>query len=75
MFKSKSFDSIFNDFSSNISIKKNNSFNNFNILINKSKQKYLSYGEYMNKNINNKTSKLKRQKLIHNYYKNLLSNL
>jgi len=74
MFKSKSSDSIFNKDSLNI-IKKNNSFNNFNILINKGKQKFLSYGEYMNKNVGKKTTKLKRQKVIHYYYKNLLSNL
>ena len=29
----------------------------------------------MNKNIHNKVPKAKRQKIIHYYYKNLLSNL
>lgn len=76
MFKSKSFDSIFNKLSVNIlHEKKNKSFNNFNILTKKGKQSYISYGEYMNKNIYNKIPKVKRQKIIHYYYKNLLSNL
>lgn len=74
MFKSKSFDSIFNKFSTKIA-KKNISFNNFDRLINSGKQNFLSYGEYMNKNADKKTTKLKRQKVIHYYYKNLLSNL
>ena len=74
MFKSKSFDSIFDKFSLKIS-KKNISFNNFESLINGGKQKILSYGEYMNKNAYKKTTKVKRQKIIHYYYKNLLSNM
>ena len=74
MFKSKSFDSIFNNFSVNI-LKKNNSFSTFNILNQKGEQKPLSYGEYMAKNINKKTNKIKRQKVIHNFYKKLLSKL
>ena len=76
MFKSKSFDSIFNKLTTKaLERKKSNSFNNFNILKKKGKQSYISYGEYMNKNIYNKIPKIKRQKMIQYYYKTLLSNL
>ena len=74
MFKSKSFDSIFDKFSVNI-CEESQSFNNFNVLNLQGAQKYLSYGEFMMKNKSKKTSKSKRQKVIYYYYKNLLSNL
>ncbi len=51
------------------------SFGDFGSLILNGNQKVISYGEYMNKNINKPCPKQKRQKIIHTYYKQLLSSL
>ena len=67
----KSFSS--NNFSSfTFNLKKSSSFNDFNILLLKGSQKFLSYGQFFYKNNFKPLTRNKRQKVIRNYYKQLL---
>ena len=52
-------------------MKKSLTFNDFSSLILKGKQKFLTYGEYVSKNI---TSNKKRKLMIKYHYKNIFDN-